>query len=86
MDFQKFKSCVDDPEVLIPCSFEIPSGDGRRIPIIFNPSNAGQESTNENLSGINSATQKPKPFIINCPLFKCRVNLIDTPGIGDTRL
>ena len=85
MELKVRSSCIDDPEVLIPCSFEIPSGDGKRIPIIFNPSNAGVESTNENLSGIHSATQKPKPFIINCPQFKCRVNLIDTPGIGDTR-
>ena len=80
------ESCSEDPDILIPCSFDIPSGDGERIEIKCNPSNQGMETINEDLSGVNSATQKPKPFFINCPRMKCKVNLIDTPGIGDTRL
>ena len=79
------QSCSDDPDILIPCSFDIPSGTGGRIPIKCNPTNQGTESTNENLTGVDSATQKPKPFFINCPIMKCKINLIDTPGIGDTR-
>ena len=79
------ESCSDDPNILIPCKFDIPSEDGERIQIICNPTNQGTESTNEDLSGSNSATQFPKPYYINCAPAQCKVNLIDTPGIGDTR-
>ena len=76
---------MEETDILIPCSFDIPSGNGDRIQVLCNPTNLGKESTNEDLSCVNSATQKPKPFFINCPPMKCKINLIDTPGIGDTR-
>ena len=79
------KSCSEDPHILIPCSFEVPVEGGKRQTIRFNPSNQGSEHTNENLSGHQSATQNAKAFYINCARMQCRINFIDTPGIGDTR-
>ena len=80
------KSCSEDPDILIPCSFDVPSGNGGRTKIICDPANQDKKTMNEELSGVDFATQKPEPFFINCPLMKCKVNLIDTPGIGDNRL
>ena len=70
--------------MLIPYSFGIQCGD-ERIQVELEKEEHFEE-INEDLSGFNSGTQKPTSYIINCPSFNCRVNFIDTPGIGDTRL
>ena len=68
---------------MIPYSFGIQCGDDR---VQVELEDGHFEESNEDLSGIYSGTQRPTSYIINCPSFKFRVNFIDTPGIGDTRL
>ena len=65
---------------IIPSSFSFTDDEGEIVKI-----KVGEENENEkDLTG-QSATQAPRDYLLAIPERNTLVNLIDTPGIGDTR-
>ena len=72
-----FENRAEEMEALIPSSFSFRKNNEQwEIKI-------GEQDSNENLAVGQSATQFPKEY--NFTIGNTKVNLIDTPGIGDTR-
>merc|ERR1719219_239499 len=63
---------------IIPSSFSFTDDEGETVKI-----KVGEESHNERFTTGQSATQSPVTYQL--PYKNCWINLIDTPGIGDTR-
>jgi len=72
------EALVGKPVILIPAKFTITDDEGKMIDV-----KVGTETGNEDMSVGNSSTQDPVTyqFVVGDKL----INLIDTPGIGDTR-
>ena len=72
-----FENRAEEMEALIPSSFSFRKNNEQwEIKI-------GEQDSNENLAVGQSATQFPREY--NFTIGNTKVNLIDTPGIGDTR-
>ena len=65
---------------IIPSSFSFTDDDGEIVKI-----KVGDENDNEQFLTGQSATQSPRTYVLPIPEINSLVNLIDTPGIGDTR-
>jgi predicted GTPase len=85
--FNDFKTAIveNDPICLIPMSFNMYSDKTlKKIPIVM-PKTIGSNDTNEAEASSHGQSSTQKPKVYSYIMDNIKFNLIDTPGIGDTR-